>query len=538
MCISTAMTSCVSPHPFTQKQSLDNFQANLNALNIQQHKLSKKLSIDEAIARSLKYNLDYRVQQEEEGIALADMGVANANMLPNLMASAGYVSRNNVNAVISPETPGQIATSEDQNRELGDLSFSWNILDFGVSYFESKQKADQVLIAQERERKVANRLSKDTQKAFWRTVAAQHYLIISQGYKDQLLKTIQSSIMAQKSKLISPLEGARLRRDLWVIYNQMTNLNFELSKYQPELMSLMNAPINENVVFDTDESQNTNPAKNLPRKIYGLEKMALYFRPELIEENYRKRIGLNEINRARMRMIPGLEISYGTHYDSNSFLVNNNWNLLSSTLSWNIFKLLSSARQLHLAKLQANYNETRRLALSLAIITQVDIAKIGYNYAKTNLYINDQILKNEKMIYQNMLNRGNRFENNFQLTKARGAYIIAQIKRDLAYADFQTAASELVDSIGLSPVFSTDEINFPLDRLTQMVHKESYFSMGSKKFFTDLLNDTFKINSLITLPPPAISNTTFKIDPSITLPPPIQTHSQKHSKTIKAKKYA
>ena len=34
-----------------------------------------------------------------------------------------------------------------------DLGLSWNVLDFGVSYYQSKQNADRLLVAQERRRK-------------------------------------------------------------------------------------------------------------------------------------------------------------------------------------------------------------------------------------------------------------------------------------------------------------------------------------------------------------------------------------------------
>jgi len=51
------------------------------------------LSLEEAIARALKYNLERRSRMMEEAIALNQLDVSHYDMLPKLVASAGYSSR-------------------------------------------------------------------------------------------------------------------------------------------------------------------------------------------------------------------------------------------------------------------------------------------------------------------------------------------------------------------------------------------------------------------------------------------------------------
>jgi len=41
------------------------------------------------------------------------------------------------------------STSSDMDRKLRSVEFSWNVRDFGVSYYRAKQRADEYLIAQE-----------------------------------------------------------------------------------------------------------------------------------------------------------------------------------------------------------------------------------------------------------------------------------------------------------------------------------------------------------------------------------------------------
>lgn len=53
------------------------------------------LSMDEAMARALKYNLDRRAKMMEEALALNQLDVSHFDMLPKLVAQAGYSTRNN-----------------------------------------------------------------------------------------------------------------------------------------------------------------------------------------------------------------------------------------------------------------------------------------------------------------------------------------------------------------------------------------------------------------------------------------------------------
>jgi outer membrane protein TolC len=59
------------------------------------------LTLDEAMARALKYNLDRRARLMEEALALNQLDVSQLDMLPKLMAQAGYASRSVERATFS-----------------------------------------------------------------------------------------------------------------------------------------------------------------------------------------------------------------------------------------------------------------------------------------------------------------------------------------------------------------------------------------------------------------------------------------------------
>jgi outer membrane protein TolC len=56
--------------------------------------LSQPLTLDQAIARAIKYNLDHRVRMMEQSVAIGQLDLSRFDMWPQAMASAGYTTRN------------------------------------------------------------------------------------------------------------------------------------------------------------------------------------------------------------------------------------------------------------------------------------------------------------------------------------------------------------------------------------------------------------------------------------------------------------
>ena len=93
------------------------------------------------------------------------------------------------------------------------------------------------------------------------------------------------------------------------------------------------------------------------------------------------------------RTLPGLEISVGGHYDSNSFLVHKDWNEAGLNLSFNLFNLLSGPSQMRLADAGVALADQRRISTQMATLAQVHIALIQYSNALLQLERADGILQ-------------------------------------------------------------------------------------------------------------------------------------------------
>ena len=106
------LSACASlqPNPLDEHSLATQGQADKLASQRDVEALSGELTLDEAIARALKYNLDRRAKMMEEALAFRQLDVSRLDMLPRLLAQAAYNSRNNDKI------------SQSRNTDSGELS--------------------------------------------------------------------------------------------------------------------------------------------------------------------------------------------------------------------------------------------------------------------------------------------------------------------------------------------------------------------------------------------------------------------------------
>jgi len=167
------LPSCaLDPEPLEPEEYLSEINSTFQGLFTGQQPLMGTLTLSESIARALKYNYDYRLANMQAVLRDTELGLASYAMLPAMTASAGYVHRthelaSSSESILTRTQSLEPSTSLDNDRMVADLNLSWNILDFGTSYFQAKQQADRFLIAQEQRRKVVNIIVKDVLSAYW-----------------------------------------------------------------------------------------------------------------------------------------------------------------------------------------------------------------------------------------------------------------------------------------------------------------------------------------------------------------------------------
>ena len=168
-----ALSACaVHPTPFTQSEHAKAARAGRVEMTAQQEAINGPITLDEAMARAIHYNLDSRVKMMEEALAQKQLDLANFDLLPKLTASAGYTARDRLLAsrsvgLASGSTTVPPSYSSDKTDRTYDIGFAWNLLDFGVSYYEAKESADHVLMLEQRRRKVIQLMMQQVREAYW-----------------------------------------------------------------------------------------------------------------------------------------------------------------------------------------------------------------------------------------------------------------------------------------------------------------------------------------------------------------------------------
>src|SRR5262249_25609624 len=153
-------------------------------------------------------------------------------------AQAGYAGRSvpNLTRSINSETgePNNSAPQlfEDRNRGVAQLGMSWNILDFGVSYYAAHQNADRALIAAERRRKAVQLLVQDVRYAFWRAAAYQVLQPAVDNVITEANSALQTARTVERENLKAPTEALRFQQALLETLRQLTLIQQELSTAQ------------------------------------------------------------------------------------------------------------------------------------------------------------------------------------------------------------------------------------------------------------------------------------------------------------------
>ena len=180
------------------------------------NQIQQSIKIEEALARAIKYNLDTKVAELDALIAVDDVTLQMLNALPSINAKAQRQGRSNEGgsssfSVLTGMESLQPSISQEQYRNVVQLTTEWNLLDTGINLWRSKTTSDQMLIAQERRRKIYQGVVQDTYIAFWRAAVAQNAL----PQIDVLLTKLQNQLENNNQKIkegIIPIGDAQARK--------------------------------------------------------------------------------------------------------------------------------------------------------------------------------------------------------------------------------------------------------------------------------------------------------------------------------------
>ena len=376
-------------------------------------------------------------------------------------------------------------SSDERSRTLRGIEFSWNALDFGVSYYRARQQGDQFLIAEERRRKVVQNLLQDVRAAYWRALGAQRLTAQADEVLQKASLALTRSREAESQKIISPGVALAYQRALLDATTLLNQRRQDLEFAKRELAALMNVP--SGVDFQVAEAQEV-PLPMAPRELGKLEDMALLQRPELREEDFRKRISADEARKQILSVLPGITLSYGQQYDSNRFLFNNSWSEGGLSLAWNLMRLVSIPAMKDMQAYQAKTDEARRMALSMAILTQTRVGVERYRMALEDFKLADQAAQvDQRLAAFTKASVSAKLDSELEAIRTQARAVLGAYQRANAYANAHIAFGRLYNSLGFDPIADDFEGN-DLQQLTQRVAQhlqatqKDAFAMSSNLF--------------------------------------------------------
>ena len=452
----------VTPEPLTEKEAEQRVSEDRAALFAGQDPVAGAIDLPEAIARALKYNLDRKLKLMEEAVAGRDLDVQHYSLLPRVAAKAGYTMRSHPDSSLSRNLDtgvrsnrGTASYSEETEYPTADLEVAWNVLDFGVSYYRTQQQADQRLMVAERRRQVVHNIVSDVRRAYWRAVAAERLL----GDLDPLIRRVKKALAeseALESERVSrPLDQLTYQRGLLETFRQLLELRRDMVAAKTELAVLMN--LHPGAQF-TLADKGTTPAErpdlpDLPLSMDKLETTALANRSELRGQQYQERIDAKEARVALLQMLPGLDLTAGLHASGDDLLIHDEWATGGLSVAWNLVDVFSGPSRRARAEAQRDLTRTRRLALSMAVISQVHVSALRYRTARQSADVAGRLASVETRIQAQMTAQSRaRTDGRMGMIDARVRAALAKLRRDLSYAEAQSALGRVYASIGADPL--------------------------------------------------------------------------------------
>ncbi|MDH4361571.1 MAG: TolC family protein, partial [Nitrospirota bacterium] len=342
------------------------------------------------------------------------------------------------------------STSADKDIFTTNLTLSWDVLDFGLSYVRAEQAANDVLIAEEDKRRIANRVIQDVRAAFWKAVGAERALGRLAFLQDWVTKALGEVHLIRERALADPLTSLQYERELLSAQREIQQLYQELSLARIHLAELMNLDPGE--PYELLVPEHPPLMSKVEEKLEDLEYRALISRPELRKVDYQKRINAKETKAALLELLPNLNVYFGGNYDSNSFLFHNNWLNYGAKISWNLLNVFRHPIRLQVIDAQEQVLHMQSLALTMAVMSQVHVSVAQYHASRNDVETAKRYLDTQ-MAIADQVNRSwslNRLSEHLVIReKVQG--LVAELRYESALAKLEMAYANVLAAIGEDP---------------------------------------------------------------------------------------
>ena len=514
------ITACVrSPQPISLFETEE--KAFKDISNIEEIKKNNKaweenLEIDlyTAIALAIKNNKELRVKLLENALANRQIDKIKFEMLPSLAANAGYSGsdkyRTTTSANVSnADTAGAMGTTYTTSSEKSvanqDIGFTWNALDFGLSYIKAGQSNNRYLISDEAEKKATHNIVREVIRTYWNSLSAEKLI---KKYDPLLIKVDSALNDSQKIEellLTKPMDALLYQKELLDIQRALQTQKQIFIDAKIQLGTLMGLLPNQKFkIVDTNE-----PLTILDMSLKGMEEHALIHRPELIENHYEERISVQQAKAGIVSLLPGLNFNAAWTSSSNDYLMNKTNFEYGSTLGANLLNVFSYPKIKEINETNLRIIKEQRLALSMAVLSQVHLSNINYQMALEEYATADRYYDVSQKITAQVKNAQKIAKfGNLELIREEASLLVAELRYDIAYTKLQHAIGQIYTSVGLDvtednvkgydtaygQIYNSVGSDVTEDNVKELASKQYNVKELGVKQYAEIIKNNFKSN--------------------------------------------
>ena len=486
------LVSCSSrsPQPLVKSDLAKDIKSDLENISSSLETKVQEIDLYDAIAFAIKNNRDLRVKIMESALSNDQIELTQFDMLPKFAVDAGYknLGKNpgSTSVTMTGQEPAELASnpsyslSQDKSSTTTDIGFTWNALDFGLSYIRAGQNADKYLIAKEMERKAIQNITREVIYSYWQTLAADQLLAKIYPLMDRVNIALEDFEYIEELLISSPMDALLYQKELLDVAQVLLSQQRSLMNARTELSTLMGLlPGTEYKLIKTE-----TPLTELKIDLETMEEAALFARPELMESRYLKRISSEEVRASMVALMPSLQFNSTWNYNSNQYLLNKSNYEFGSQIGGNLLNIFKAPLTKKAAEASQTMIEEQRLALSMAVLSQVHLSNINYaqsmrEYSNARHYLNVSERINEQIKNAQKISRFGELE----VIREEASMLVAKLRHDIAYAELQYSLGTIYASIGMD--FTPDNIgNFSEKDLASFIN-ESLGRWG-KKYYAEV----------------------------------------------------
>lgn len=467
----TFLVGCV--HTVTQddlsQQRETNLASDLQQIRALETKLPEgAIGLEQAIEIAMRNNFALRVAKFEEEIAKDNAYAERLEMLPDLNAQARYSYRDRTprQDYLDAET-GNIRNSNTigsfRDSTTADLSLTWSVLDFGLSYYRSRQAQLAAKSVELQRIRQAQLLALDVTESYWRAALAEDALDYVRQLESELGRQKEMIELSVQERRIDPIAAKDAAKRLVQLQIIIRDLQAEVSTARVELSRMMGLHQQFDYQLRRDPIRPILAALPRPEQLnlQAMEMYALQNRPELYQQDLNERIRQDDVRATIASMFPDLTFGIGASYDDNRLLSANHWNNAAVTLGYNFLSLPSKFARMDAAEDGVDQAKYERLAATVGVMTQTNLATLDYAVKIDRFLLREEsyTLANDLLSMVKVSNRAGRVSD-LAVTQRVLEDVAEKLQRDRAVVEAIVSYRRLLASIGM-PV---DNWNMNIDQ--------------------------------------------------------------------------